>query len=343
MSESNSNTPSRLSLRRFLKLTTIVPIVVLVIASAQLLARATISSDDNNIVAPRVVVLDVGQGDAILADGPGDAEILIDGGPSPNLSRQLRRYLGRDRTIDLVVLTHPHADHLVGLLGVLKEYDVGRVIITGAVHTTPEYEQFLKTLLGRGIPTTVAVAGQAYDIGPFHLDVLYPFDDFTGRQVEDLNASSIVAMLTVATMTNDEIRMTNQARNSNDEHLDTRSSGVDSTSVIRTSSSRMLLTGDAPAEVETQILARYGVEALRAAILKVGHHGSDTATSAAFLEAVRPAHAIISVGQHNDYGHPSRRTIKHLERIGAQAWRTDEQGNIVATFTPTGLSVTSER
>jgi competence protein ComEC len=360
MSDLRTNDPFDSAVpRRWRRLSSIIPIALLLVAGAAALVRG--ARPPVATTATRVTVLDVGQGDAILVDGPGDAEILVDGGPTPDLPHKLRRLLGNDRTIDLVILTHPHADHLVGMIPVLERYDVGRILMTGAIHTTEEYDRFLEVIRDRKIPTTVAVAGQTYDIGPSHLEILYPFDDLSGKRVENLNSSSVVAMLTVAKMTNDEIRMTNQTQNPNDEGSDTRSLGIsakggsasrgDSTFDIRASSFRILLTGDAETDVEQAMLERYCADVLadascprlRADALKVPHHGSQDSSSPAFLDAVRPQHVIISAGAKNDYGHPHRRLLKRLERTSARVWRTDQHGDVTVTIGPAGLAVSSER
>lgn len=308
------------------KLTTIVPLALLLIAGISSLVRS--ARPPVPTTATRMTVLDVGQGDAILIDGPGDAEVLVDGGPMENLAHTLRRLLGNDRTIDLLVLTHPHADHLVGFPEVLKRYAIGRILMTGTVHTTGEYERFLEIVRDRKIPTTVAVAGQTYDVGAIHLEILYPLEDLSGKRVENLNSSSVVTMLTIG-MQNAECKMQN----------------------VDCATARILMTGDAEADVEQAMLARYCSDIpanapcpkLRTDVLKVPHHGSQDSSSSAFLAAIRPQHAIISVGKKNDYGHPHRRALKRLERTGARIWRTDQQGDITATFSPVGLSVSSER
>lgn len=306
------------------KLSTVVSLALLLIAGAFSLVRS--ARPPAASTATRVVVLDVGQGDAILVDGPGDAEILVDGGPTPDLTHKLQRLLGDDRTIDLVILTHPHADHLVGLAPVLLQYNVSRILMTGVVHTTQEYERFLEVVRDREIPTTIAIVGQTYDVGPSHLEILYPFDDLSGKRVENLNSSSIVAMLEIVAP----------------------SSQLQAAS----RSFRMLLTGDAESDVEAQLLDRYCSDrkelhtlcpTLAADVLKVPHHGSQDSSSSAFLAAVQPQHAIISAGRKNDYGHPHRRALKRLERTGARIWRTDSNGDIVVTVGEEGLSMEGER
>lgn len=323
------------------KLSTIVPFALLLIAGISSLVRS--ARPPVPTTATRMTVLDVGQGDAILIDGPGDAEVLVDGGPMENLAHTLRRLLGNDRTIDLLVLTHPHADHLVGLASVLERYTIGRILMTGIVHTTGEYERFLEIVRDRKIPTTVAVAGQTYDVGLSRLEILYPFEDLSGKRVENLNSSSIVAMLTVS------------APSQQPQAAPLRQGFEGQAS--RTF--RTLLTGDAESDVEAQLLERYcpsenqkseirnpkpvPCTALAADVLKVPHHGSQDSSSSAFLTAVQPQHAIISVGKKNDYGHPHRRLLKRLERTGARIWRTDQNGDITVTIGPDDLSVSNKR
>ncbi|MBI4142272.1 MBL fold metallo-hydrolase [Candidatus Uhrbacteria bacterium] len=300
-----------------------------VVVSAVLLItaiRAGLPAERTDASETRITVLDVGQGDAVLVDGPGDAEILIDGGPTPDLARRLSRALGNDRSLDLVVLTHPHADHVIGLADVLRRYDVGRILLTGVIHTTRDYEEFLTTIRDRHIPTTVAVAGQTYDVGPARLAILFPFADQTGVRPENLNSASIVAMLMV---------------------------GVGDWKLgVGDESRRILLTGDAEADVEALLLDRHCTDRsdsvdpcprLRADVLKVPHHGSQDSSSTAFLVAVRPHDAIISVGRRNEYHHPHPRALKRLERIGARIWRTDRDGDVAIRVADQGLSVSGAR
>ncbi|MBI4449845.1 MBL fold metallo-hydrolase [Candidatus Uhrbacteria bacterium] len=327
-----------------LSLSVLVPILILIGSAITGMVARTRPSATN--AAVRMSVLDVGQGDALLLDGPGDAEILIDGGSTPDLARTLRRLLGDDRTIDLIVLTHPHADHLVGLIPVLERYNVGRVLMTGAIHTTEEYERFLALVRDRKVPTTIAIAGQTYDVGPVHLEVLYPFENLLGKRVDNLNSSSIVALATIE-MQNAECPDVSEWKKAGIPNLlrDRMQNDV-------CPRARLLLTGDAEADVEAAMLERYCADrpdpigpcpTLQADVLKVPHHGSQDSSSAPFLTAVAPQHAIISVGKRNDYGHPHRRALKRLERTSARIWRTDQHGDVTVTFGEDGLSVSSER
>lgn len=235
--------------------------------------------------------LDVGQGDAILIKTQAGQNILIDGGPDKTVVKRLGENLPWwDKQIDLMVLTHPHDDHVTGLIEVLKRYKVKRILYTGATHTAPNYLTWLKIVRDRKVPLTIVDKAQTVALGPaVKLEILYPEQSLLNKTLGDLNDSSIVAQLVYG-------------------------------------QSKFLLTGDAGLTVEKELLAS-GAN-LPAEILKVGHHGSEYSTSQEFLDEVKPRLAVISVGENNDFGHPNLRIIKRLERSGARILRTDEAGTV---------------
>lgn len=235
--------------------------------------------------------LDVGQGDAILIKSPFGQNILIDGGPDKSVVNKISEDLPFwDRNIDLMILTHPHDDHVTGLIEVLKRYRVKKIIYTGASHTAPNYLAWLDEIKKRKIPLTIINHPQNIKLGDnCEFKIIYPLKSFAGESVENLNNTSLVAKLIFG-------------------------------------QTSFLLVGDAEKEAEEEII-KSGVE-LTANILKVGHHGSDTASSDIFLNNVRPQIAVIEVGKDNKFGLPSGRAIKRLERIGAKIYRTDYDGNI---------------
>jgi len=241
--------------------------------------------------ALEVAFLDVGQGDAILIKTPDHQRILIDGGPSNAVVNKLGENLPFfEKEIDLIILTHPHADHLDGLIEVLKRYEVKKILSTGVTHTTPDYLAWLEEIKNKNIPMEIAVAGQMFDFGGgVEMEILYPAEDLTGKSVENLNDTSIVAKLIFG-------------------------------------QTSFLFTGDAEMEVEEKLIS--GGADLKADVLKVGHHGSKNATGEDFLEKVQPRFAVISVGADNQFGHPNAMTLKRLEKIGAEILRTDEDGDI---------------
>lgn len=236
-------------------------------------------------------VLDVGQGDAILIESPGGNQVLIDGGPGDTvLDRLGERMPFWDRVIELVVLTHPHADHLDGLIAVLRRYRIGMVLESGVNHSIPEYALWEGEIARRGIPRVVARRGQIVRIeGDLALKVLAPQASFAGASPRNIHAASVVLRLAHA-------------------------------------SSTALLMADAEIGIERALIAAR--ENLRAEILKVGHHGSKTSTSDALLRAVRPRFAAISAGRKNRYGHPTQIVLDRLAAFGARIYRTDRDGTV---------------
>ena len=235
--------------------------------------------------------LDVGQGDAILIKAPGGQNILIDGGPDKSVVKRLGENLAWwDKTIDLMILTHPHDDHVAGLIEVLKRYQVEKILYTGVTHNAPNYLAWLKLVREKKVQMLIIDKPQIIKLGAeSQLEILYPDQSLLAKAVSDLNQSSIVMMLAYG-------------------------------------KNKFLLTGDAGEEVERKLIDS-GTN-LSAEVLKVGHHGSQSSTSEEFLNQVKPNLAVISVGKDNDFGHPSLRTVKRLERAGAEIYRTDEKGTV---------------
>ena len=248
-------------------------------------------------------VLDVGQGDAILIETPAGHHILIDGGAS---GQALTEALGAElpfweRTIDLVMLTHPQEDHLAGLIEVLERYDVREVLSTGRGNDTPTFEAWRSLILRQGIPYHEARPGETIDLGDGAvLRVLAP--DAEALAADEINDSSLVLKLTWRKVS-------------------------------------FLLTGDIEAEGEAALLRNE--TDVRAQVLKVAHHGSRTSSSGAFLRAVDPTVAIVSVGADNTFGHPSPRVLDRLG--GAIVLRTDLHGTVRISTDGERVWVESER
>ncbi|MBU1146685.1 MBL fold metallo-hydrolase, partial [Patescibacteria group bacterium] len=215
----------------------------------------------------------------------------IDGGPTNAVVEKLGENMPfYDREIDLMILTHPHADHLVGLIEVLKRYEVKKILTTGAINSTPDYLAWLEEIKNQNIPMEIVSAGQILDFGEnLKMEIFYPVENFVGKQPDDLNSTSIVAKLIFG-------------------------------------DTSFLFTGDAEEEAEEKMIAR-GVD-LKADVLKVGHHGSRNATSQNFLEKVQPKFAVISVGAKNTFGHPNKTILNRLEKNGVEIFRTDQDGDI---------------
>ena len=243
--------------------------------------------------AIEVIFFDVGQGDATLIQTNDGKQILIDGGPGKTILAKLGNALPYwDREIELVILTHPHADHLDGLIEVLKNYDIKTVLDSGARYHTADYAEWQRLLKEKQIPALIAKAGQRVHLSSSaFLDVLAPLENTMDTSSDDIHDAMIVARLTMR-----------------EQH------GV-------------LFAGDAERRVEHQLLASFP-HMLDADVLKVGHHGSKTSSSEAFLKAVSPDTAVISVGAKNRYGHPHQSVLDRLERLGIQIRRTDIEGDI---------------
>jgi competence protein ComEC len=245
--------------------------------------------EDDNL---KVYFFDVGQGDAILIRTPSRQNIIIDGGPDNALVTKLGKSLPfYDQTVDLMILTHPHDDHLVGLIQVLEKYKVKQILYTGVLQPTDNYLAWLKVIKDKGINLKIARFGQKFVFDQVELQIIYPVDDLTNQPMENLNNSSIVSRLVY----------------------------------VQTD---FLFTGDLEEAGEKEIL-KSSAEQLKARVIKIGHHGSDTSSGEEFLRAVEPDYAVISVGADNNFGHPSRRIIKRLERLGIEILRTDDSGDIV--------------
>lgn len=247
---------------------------------------------DNNKGKLEVIFLNVSQGDSILIKIPDEQNILIDGGPDNTVIEKLGEYLPfYDKEIDLIILTHPHDDHVTGLVEVLKRYQVKKILMTGVLHTAPNYLAFLKQIKGQNVAVETVNKFQNISLGEnLSLELLYPSSDFSGLKVENLNNTSIVAKLVYG-------------------------------------STSFLLTGDAEEEVEKELISNK--TDLKADVIKIGHHGSSTSTSEEFLKIVNPQYSIISVGAANKFNHPSLRTINRLEKNGIKIFRTDEKGDII--------------
>ena len=233
----------------------------------------------------KVDFFDVGQGEAIFIETPQRRQILIDGGPDSKVTRKLAEVMPFwDRTIDLVVLTHPEKDHMAGLIEVFKRYKVQRVLWTGVVRDTAEYAAWDGALQKEGAEIFTAKSGQKIKDGEISFDILFPFEDLAGKKFNDSNDTSIVARL---------------------------SFGADS----------FLFTGDITSKIEKALIAKNTL--IGADVLKVGHHGSKTSTSFEFLEKVNPEAAVISAGRNNSYGHPHGTVLDNLAKYGIEIFRTD--------------------
>lgn len=254
-----------------------------------------------------VAYLDIGQGDSILILSPGGETLLIDGGNSDKDGREVivpkLREWGKDH-LDVMVATHPDADHIGGLPYVLENFPVTTVALTGQVHTTQIYERFLTDIRDLHVNAIQVRTGTTIPFDPqVTLEVLGPDARFVQVQGDNNNAS-IVIKLTYGQVS-------------------------------------FMLTGDAEGEEESAILA--GGADVRSTVLKVGHHGSHSSTSEAFLTAVAPQLAVISVGASNRYGHPAQEVLDRLSQHNVGIFRTDQSGTVTLTTDGASITTTTEK
>lgn len=242
------------------------------------------------IAPPTLTVFDVGQGDGILLSAGGH-QILVDGGPDGSLLSHLGGAMPFfDRRIDLLVLSHPHLDHLQSFPELLRRYDVSTVLLTGVDYAGPRYEEFLTLLADEGARIVVADPKADLTVGPFAVDVLWPPPDYFGVPMKDVNDNSTTLRVSVA----------------------------DGKSV--------LFTGDMETRQEREML-QAGVD-VAADILKVAHHGSRTSSSTGFLLAVKPSLAIASVAKENSYGLPDEDVLARYAALDIPLRLTSEEGTI---------------
>ena len=248
-----------------------------------------IASEINSIQElMRVHFIDVGQADSAFIELGNGQTMLIDAGRDSG-GTAIINYIKalQYETIDYVVASHPHDDHIGGMASVLNSFNIGKMYMPKQAHTISAFTNMLDVIENKNIDLYTAKAGTSIlSSGIIDIDVLAPFAD------SDSNLNNVSAIVR-----------------------------------IKYGETVMLFTGDAEQVIENQLL-NSGIDA---DVLKVGHHGAGSASSSSFIKAVSPDIAVISVGESNSYGHPHADTLAILNEVGANIYRTDEQGTIVVT------------
>ena len=249
-----------------------------------------------------VIACDVGLGDAILITY-GKTQILTDGGPDKSVLSCLGKYMPFwDRDIELVISTHPDADHSTGLTDVIKNYHVGTILINPIDPGTSVYEVLKKEVGGRGIPIINPVEGMRLGVGLIYLDILNPSEELYGglivKNVDDglskyqilreTNLYSIVYKLSFKNFSG-------------------------------------LFLGDAPTETSDRLSTLGGIGGVN--YIKVPHHGSVNGLTENLLKAIVPKIAVISVGK-NMWNFPRPEILDMLGKYGVKIFRTDKDGDI---------------
>jgi competence protein ComEC len=250
-----------------------------------------------------IVFIDVGQGDAVAIRTPAGRWLLVDAGERDDGwdagERRVLPYLrarGAGR-IEALVLTHPHADHVGGAAAVMRGMEVEQVIEPGLPVGSSVYLETLRAAEERGVAWAAARQDRTLQVDGVELQFLWPAVDVLDAPADPNDISAVIR--------------------------------------VRYAGFSALLTGDAPAWVEERLVARYGAD-LRADVLKAGHHGSRTSSSAAFLDAVEPALVVVSAGVRNDYGHPHAEVLRRLDARGIELARTDQDGTVRVAVEPGG-------
>ncbi len=244
-----------------------------------------------------VAFLDIGQGDSIFIESPTGNQMLIDGGPGRGVLRELSKVMPfYDRSINVVLATHPDADHIGGLNDVMDRFKTEIFLEPGVEGDTAMYKNLENKVADKErkgeTKKIVARRGMNIDLGGGAiLEILFPDKDVTNWETND---ASIVARLVYG-------------------------------------ENEFLLTGDSPISTERYILSLDGAHGgdLQSDVLKVGHHGSRTSTAPEYVQVVAPEYAVISVGADNRYGHPTQETLDTLTKAGIKILRTDIDGRII--------------
>ncbi|MEV4714954.1 ComEC/Rec2 family competence protein [Micromonospora sp. NPDC049374] len=243
----------------------------------------------------------VGQGDTVLLPVAAGRAVVVDAGPDPATADACLRRLGV-RRVSLLVVSHFHVDHTGGVAGIFRGRPVDTVLVPQWPDPVAGRDLVRNTAAAHGTPVVAAPAGWRYRAGAVDLTVLGPPYPMRGTR-SDPNNNSLVLLATV-----DRVRI--------------------------------LLTGDAEVEEQRALRERLPPDGLRADVLKVAHHGS-AYQDPAFLDAVRPAVAVVPVGAQNTYGHPNEAVLARLARGGARVLRTDVGGDVAVVRSPRGLAVVS--
>jgi competence protein ComEC len=277
----------------------------------------------------KVIFCNVGQGDAVLIK-KGTTQVLIDGGPGTKVMECLKKNMPpSDQAIELVVSTHPDADHLTGLISVLQEYRVHQIWVEDRVTKTKTFFRFRQILIEKkksGSIITPPKLGDVFQIAPqMSLEVIFPFQPLENEAVFSADTTE-TQLLDITVQQQKQYGATN--------------AGSIATK-LTIGDVGFLFTGDLEAEQEIALINKRVLT--RSNVLKAGHHGSKTSNLLPFLQEVQPETVVISVGKNNSYGHPQAQVLENFQKIGAHVHRTDKEGSIEVVSDGQNYWITSQQ
>lgn len=258
--------------------------------------------------------LDVGQGDSILMETPLGEWIIDDGGPDDTVLARMGAIMPfYEHRIKVMFLSHPHADHINGLLGVLKRYEVESIVMTGVKYEYAGYEKFYHLAQERGVRIIFVDGSFDLRLGKIGFDLIYPERNIQGITFDNANNSSVVFRLVYGE---------NRGFFSGDLEMEKEAELVKQ---VRNADVKSIL------DIASKNIAP-PVLNLKADILKAGHHGSKTSNTEDFVKLIEPKFAVISCGVNNKFNHPFAGTVERFARLGATVYRTDLDGTVEASM-----------
>jgi competence protein ComEC len=252
----------------------------------------------------RVSFLDIGQGDSILIQTPSGHSMIIDGGPSSAVLARIgeqMNYFNHD--IDVMVATHPDADHVTGLIPVLEKYDVHAVVTSGEESDTGVFQNVDMRMHDEHADMHIGNAGDVIDFQDgVTATILHPYN---GEHFKDTNSASVSLVLSYGDET-------------------------------------FLLTGDLPSDKESLLLSSHLLPK-NITVYKAGHHGSKYSSGEQLLTYIKPEYAIISAGKDNKYGHPNPEALERLTKYAHEIISTIDRGTISFATDGASMEVTTQK
>ncbi len=268
-----------------------------------------------------IVFCNVGQGDGAYIRFPDGRDMVVDGGPDDKMLGCLGKHMPFwDRAIDIVLMTHPQKDHMQGLISVFERYSVDTFVRSDVDNTTEGYKKLEDIVRQKNVSVRFETEGQTITVGPARVEFLWPSQEQIAKGKE-------------ATLATRETQATQEGKANQGAHdlkvLGAVTGDLNNYSLVfhlRYGTFDTVFTGDADQHVEYQYIGKK-LSDDRVEVLKVPHHGSKTGMTDEFIQWVKPALAVISVGK-NSYGHPSEKALGQLAAVGTRVLRTDQEGDI---------------